>query len=134
MDTIGDFLGASNEEVVKDIVAVTKEVDVANNNAKFDDACEYVNDNLKSIIDSSMESLPGLFRVMSDSEDPKMYQVGAAFIKTLSEINKTYFEVNKPTSGSGGRGGSGPGEDMNGKQILINNSNVQMVNTKDLLD
>lgn len=134
MDTIGDFLGASKEEVVKDIVAVTKEVDVANNNAKFDDACEYVNDNLKSIIDSSMESLPGLFRVMSDSEDPKMYQVGAAFIKTLSEINKTYFEVNKPTSGSGGRGGSGKEEEINGKQILINNSNVQMVNTKDLLD
>lgn len=133
MDTIGDFLGASKEEVVKDLVAVTKEVDVANNNAKFDEACEYVNDNLKSIIDSSMESLPGLFRVMSDSEDPKMYQVGAAFIKTLSEINKTYFEVNKPASGSG-RGGSGKDEEINGKQILINNSNVQMVNTKDLLD
>ena len=136
-DTIGAFLGAAVEDepkVVKhEIEVATGALDVANKNAKFDEASEYVNKNLKEIIDNSMDSLPGLFRVMSDSEDPKMYQVGATFIKTLSEINKTYYEVNKPTGGV--TGNPKQVESANGQQnIQINNSSVQLVSTKDLLD
>lgn len=137
-DTIGAFLGAAVEDeepkVTKNEIEIaTGELDVANKNAKFDEASEYVNKNLKEIIDNSMDSLPGLFRVMADSEDPKMYQVGATFIKTLSEINKTYYEVNKPMGGisAGGK----QVEQANGQQnIQINNSSVQLVSTKDLLD
>ena len=136
-DTIGAFLGAAVEDepkVVKhEIEVATGALDVANKNAKFDEASEYVNKNLKEIIDNSMDSLPGLFRVMADSEDPKMYQVGATFIKTLSEINKTYYEVNKPTGGV--TGNPKQVESANGQQnIQINNSSVQLVSTKDLLD
>lgn len=136
-DTIGSFLGAAIEEDPKatkhEIEVATNELDVANKNAKFDEASEYVNKNLKEIIDSSMESLPGLFRVMSDSEDPKMYQVGATFIKTLSEINKTYYEVNKPMGGI--KGNIKQEDSANAQQnIQINNSSVHLVSTKDLLD
>lgn len=137
-DTIGAFLGAAIEDeptVTKNEIEVaTGELDVANKNAKFDEASEYVNKNLKEIIDNSMDSLPGLFRVMADSEDPKMYQVGATFIKTLSEINKTYYEVNKPMGGITG-GTTKQIEQANAQQnIQINNSSVQLVSTKDLLD
>ena len=136
-DTIGAFLGAAVEDAPKvvkhEIEVATGALDVANKNAKFDEASEYVNKNLKEIIDNSMDSLPGLFRVMADSEDPKMYQVGATFIKTLSEINKTYYEVNKPTGGVSGN--PKQVEAANGQQnIQINNSSVQLVSTKDLLD
>lgn len=136
-DTIGAFLGASviedEKEIKHEIEKTTGELDVANKNAKFDEASEYVNKNLKEIIDSSMESLPGLFRVMADSEDPKMYQVGATFIKTLSEVNKTFYEVNKPTGGVTASNSKQVASD--GQQnIQINNSSVQLVSTKDLLD
>lgn len=134
-DTISDFLGAASlepQEVKTEIEAVTGELEIANKNAKFEQASDYVNKNLKEIIDSSMESLPGLFRVMADSEDSKMYQVGAAFIKTLSEINKTYYEVNKPMGGvTGGKNEPPPQGQQN---IQINNSQVHLVNSNDLLD
>lgn len=137
MDTIGTFLGVAEipeDEITKnEIVETTKEIDAANKNAKFDEAAEYVNSNLKEIIDSSMESLPGLFRVMADSEDSKMYQVGAAFIKTLSEINKTYYEVNKPIGGIDASNNNKKSGDQSQQNIQIN-GNVQMVSPRDLLD
>lgn len=140
-NTIGAFLGAAYDEedakkVKHELETVTSELDAANKNAKFEEASDYVNKNLKEIIDSSMESLPGLFRVMADSEDSKMYQVGASFIKTLSEINKTYYEVNKPFGGVQGGKGSNSGEQTGGitQNVQINNSEVRLMKPSDLLD
>lgn len=145
-DTISAFLGAQviqeeKKEISTEVVQTNiNELEVANKNAKFDEASEYVNTNLKELIDMSMESLPNMFRVMGESEDPKFYQVTSVFLKTIADINKTYYEVNKPNGGVTGKkgvagsdgeptvGGSG------GQTIQINNSQVQLVNTSDLLD
>lgn len=144
-DTISAFLGAEviqeeKKEISTELVQTNiNELEVANKNAKFDEASEYVNTNLKELIDMSMESLPNMFRVMGESEDPKFYQVTSVFLKTIADINKTYYEVNKPNGGvTGKKGVAGTDQDSTvgggGQTIQINNSQVQLVNTSDLLD
>lgn len=96
---------------------------------RFNEIQQFVNSNIRDIIVQGMENLKDVLDVMSSSEDPKMYQAGASYLKTLVDTNKTLFEVNKPQTA---RSTSSPKEGEGVQAVQINN-NVTYKTTAEML-
>lgn len=148
-DTIADFLGAEvpvEEEVSNEVAVVENQVlDLAKQaeiakEAKFNDAQDYVNDNMKKIIELGMDGLNEIMDVMNDSQDPKMYNACASYIKTLVDANKSFLENNKygvPSLGTGAtNGGFGKQKETPQAvtQIQVNNGDVKVLSPHQLLE
>lgn len=117
----------TNHEIVN---SQTAELQAVNEEAvRFNEIQEFVNSNIRDIIVQGMENLKDVLDVMSSSEEPKMYQAGAAFIKTLVDTNKTLFEVNKPQNAGAS---TGPNSANPATAVQINN-NVTYKTTAEML-
>lgn len=123
----------SNQVVAVDAQNYALEKAVENEKS-FDEAKEYVNDNMKRIIDMGMDGLSELMGVMNDSQDARMYNSCASFIKTLVDANKTYLDNNKPIGGVGGKGVKEKPEATSVTNIQVNNGEVKLMSPNDLLD
>lgn len=149
-DTIANFLGAeqpeieetSNEVAVVEnqVLDLIKQSEIAKE-AKFNDAQDYVNNNMKNIIELGMNGLNDIMDVMNDSQDAKMYNACASYIKTLVDANKSFLENNKygvPSLGTGSstQGGFGKQKEQpqNVTQIQVNNGDVKVLSPHQLLD
>ena len=95
---------------------------------RFNEIQRFVNSNIRDIIVQGMENLRDVLDVMSSSEEPKMYQAGAAYIKTLVDTNKTLFEVNKPQTAR-----SSGAKEPEGVQAVQINNNVTYKTTAEML-
>lgn len=147
-DTIGEFLNVAvfeeDDEPVSAEVAIVENtaVELANQaqeakETKFNEAQEYVNKNMKNIIEKGMDGLNDIMEVMTDSQDPKMYNACASYIKTLVDANKSFLENNKygvASIGTGGGGSKTSKEPQQVTQIQVNNGDVKVLTPQQMLE
>jgi hypothetical protein len=53
----------------------------------------YAKQNLKDIIEQSKIALEGIMRVAMEGDSPRAYEVVTQMLKTMSEINKDYIDL-----------------------------------------
>lgn len=150
-DTIGAFLNAepTEEEINYELEVVEDEPETTelvlsqqamqDKENKFIEAQDYVNDNMKNIIEKGMDGLNDIMDVMTDSQDPKMYNACASYIKTLVDANKAFLENNKygvASIAKGGNGGGGASKEAPQQvtQIQVNNGDVKVMTAQQALE
>ena len=149
-DTIGESLGAmqfddyQEEDETTELAVVETPLDLSQQQMqakedKFLQAQDYVNDNMKNIIEKGMDGLNDIMEVMVDSQDPKMYNACASYIKTLVDANKSFLENNKygvaSIAKNAGNGGAQVKEQpQNVTQIQVNNGDVKVLTPQQMMD
>jgi len=77
-----------------EIVSSTEVVPV-----KFEDVVEtdteYARRNIRDLIDKGSVAVDNLLQVSKESEHPRAYEVAAALIKTMADLNKDLLEIQK---------------------------------------
>ena len=81
---------ATNVEVVSSTEVVP---------VKFEDVVEtdteYARRNIRDLIDKGSVAVDNLLQVSKESEHPRAYEVAAALIKTMADLNKDLLEIQK---------------------------------------
>lgn len=54
---------------------------------------QQVRKNLKNLVSTGEEALEGILKVAQEGDSPRAYEVAAAMMKTVSEINKDILEM-----------------------------------------
>jgi hypothetical protein len=54
---------------------------------------QQVRKNLKSLVSTGEEAIEGILKVAQEGDSPRAYEVAAAMIKTVSEVNKDIIEM-----------------------------------------
>ena len=54
---------------------------------------QQVRKNLKNLVSTGEEALEGILKVAQEGDSPRAYEVAAAMLKTVSEINKDILEM-----------------------------------------
>jgi len=66
---------------------------------KFEDVVEtdteYARRNIRDLIDKGSVAVDNLLQVSKESEHPRAYEVAAALIKTMADLNKDLLEIQK---------------------------------------
>lgn len=53
----------------------------------------FARENIRTMIDQSMVAIPNLIDLIQQAESPRMYESGAAFLRTLAELNKDLLNI-----------------------------------------
>lgn len=137
VDTIGDFLGAAVIDEPKNELVEKKSNDLAlqveEENRKYNEALDFVNDNMRDIITKGMDSLSDVMDTMTDSQEARMYQACAGYIKTLVDANKAYMDINKPITKNSSNAGQKDAP-SNVTNIQVNGDNIKLQTPASLLD
>ena len=81
---------ATNVEVVSSTEVVpVKSEDVVETDT------EYARRNIRDLIDKGSVAVDNLLQVSKESEHPRAYEVAAALIKTMADLNKDLLEIQK---------------------------------------
>lgn len=56
-------------------------------------------DNIREMIEQAMSTLPDMFNLLSQTQDPKMYMAASAFLKTVQELNIDLVRIHKDKTG-----------------------------------
>lgn len=86
-------------------------------------------ENLKELIEQSMEQVPTMLDNMSSSQDSKMYSAAAQFLAVLTEMNNKLSKINSPNKPSVSK--TSPVSISPGQPVTQNN--VYIGTTEDLL-
>jgi hypothetical protein len=54
---------------------------------------QQVRKNLKNLVSTGEEAIEGILKVAQEGDSPRAYEVAAAMIKTVSEVNKDIIEM-----------------------------------------
>ena len=77
-----------------------------------EDDSEFARQNIRDLIEKGNNAIDNLLHVAKESEHPRAYEVAAALIKNLSDLNKDLLEVQK-------RKRDLTGESQNAKNINV---------------
>jgi hypothetical protein len=78
----------------------------------MEDDSEFARQNIRDLIEKGNTAIDSLLHVAKESEHPRAYEVAAALIKNLSDLNKDLLEVQK-------RKKDLTGESQNAKNINV---------------
>jgi hypothetical protein len=91
LEKIGESLGIPfvNEEK-KETPIVKVEIDESK---QLEVDFQQVRKNLKNLVSTGEEAIEGILKVAQEGDSPRAYEVAAAMIKTVSEVNKDIIEM-----------------------------------------
>lgn len=136
MDRISEALGAAHsirevkESVNREVAVITDSMGVVvtqptEQNVEFNKDVTYAKDNIRRLIDNTMDAIPEMIDLLSESQSPMMYNAASAFVKTIAELNKTLIEVSKK--------GAEPAEGQTPATTNITQNNITYSNTTDMM-
>lgn len=91
LEKIGESLGIPFVSEEKKETSVVKiETDQSK---QLENDFQQVRKNLKNLVSTGEEALEGILKVAQEGDSPRAYEVAAAMLKTVSEINKDILEM-----------------------------------------
>lgn len=102
MDKISEALGAAQsltEVAVKEIQNVHSSelmtTSPKDHDEEFNEDVKIAKDNIKQLIEDTMDVIPDMIDLIRESQSPMMYNSASNFVKTIAELNKTLVEISK---------------------------------------
>jgi hypothetical protein len=92
LEKIGEALGIPfiPEEEKKETPIVKIEIEESK---QLEVDFQQVRKNLKNLVSTGEEAIEGILKVAQEGDSPRAYEVAAAMIKTVSEVNKDIIEM-----------------------------------------
>lgn len=91
LEKIGESLGIPFVPEEKKETSVVK-IDI-DQSKQLEVDFQQVRKNLKNLVSTGEEALEGILKVAQEGDSPRAYEVAAAMLKTVSEINKDILEM-----------------------------------------
>jgi hypothetical protein len=91
LEKIGESLGIPFVPEEKKETSVVK-IDI-DQSKQLETDFQQVRKNLKNLVSTGEEAIEGILKVAQEGDSPRAYEVAAAMIKTVSEVNKDIIEM-----------------------------------------
>ena len=113
-----------NDDLIDEIgnpiaISPNKEIEVSQENEEI----EFAKENIKTLISTGAGALEELCNLASMAEHPKHYEVISGLLKNLTEMNKSLVDIEEKKR-----------KDIPEKAQVVNNENVYIGTTKDILE